>query len=85
MRLSWSDGSVAHPKVVVTAKGDDFDKSTIQNWRAEGFEVSYLPFTGSREDYVSILQHLANPLELGENFAIVGLRTLMVMEHDWGY
>lgn len=71
MRFSWSDGSAAHPKIVITAKDDDFDQVTIQNWRAEGFEVSYLPFTGLRNDYVHTLQHLADPLELGENFAIV--------------
>lgn len=78
MRFSWSDGSAAHPKIVITAQDDDFDQVTIQNWRAEGFEVSYLPFTGLRNDYVHTLQHLADPLELGENFAIVGLLALLV-------
>lgn len=63
--------------VVITAEGDDFDEVTIQNWRAEGFQVSYLPFTGSRKDYVHSIQHLADPLELGENFAIVGLLACM--------
>ena len=77
MRFSWSDSSVTQPKVVITADDDDFDEVTIQNWRAEGFEVSYLPFTSSREEYVHSLQHLADPLELGDNFAIVGLLTLM--------
>lgn len=76
MRLSWSDSSVAQPKVVITTQDDDFDQVAIQNWRAEGFEVSYLPFTGSRKNNVQSLQHLADPLELGENFAIVGLFAL---------
>lgn len=71
MRFSWSDSSVAQPKVVITAEDDSFDEVTIQNWRAEGFEIAYLPFTGSRADYVHALQHLADPLELGEHFAIV--------------
>lgn len=30
-----------------------------------------MPFIGSREDYVHYLQHLADPLELGQNFAII--------------
>ena len=83
MRFSWSDSSVAQPKVVITAEDDDFDLGTIQKWRAEGFEVSYLPFTGPRKDYVHCLQHLADPLELGENFAIVGLLTLIQIKSIW--
>lgn len=77
MRFSWSDSSVAQPKVVITAERVDFDQISLQNWGAEGFEVSYLPFTGSRNDYVHSLQHLADPLELGENYAIVGLLALI--------
>ena len=76
MRLSWNDSTVARPKVVITAEDDEFDQVTIQNWIAEGFEISYLPFTGSREDYIHHLQHLADPLELGETFAIIGMLAL---------
>lgn len=73
MTFSWKNSKVAQPKIVITAEKDDFDQLTIQNWKAEGFETSYLPFTSSREDYLHSLRHLADPLELGENFAIVGL------------
>ena len=72
MRFSWSDNSVARPKLVITAEGDSFDQITFQKWRAEGFELAYLPFTHSLDDYLHSLQHLADPLEVGENFAIVG-------------
>ena len=34
--------------------------------------MSYLPFTSSRNAFVKTLQHLADPLELGEKYAIVG-------------
>lgn len=87
MRFSWSDSSVARPKIVITAEDadDDFDEVTVQNWRAEGFEVSYLPFTSSRKEYVRFLQHLADPLELGENFAIVGLLALMGIKSNRSY
>lgn len=83
MRFSWSDSIVAQPKVVITAEDDDFDHATIQKWGAEGFEVSYLPFTGSQKDYVHSLQHLADPLELGDNFAIVGLLALIQIKSNW--
>ena len=77
MSFSWNGTAVARPKVVITAQNNEFDQATIQNWRAEGFEVSYLPFTGSREDYIHCLQHLADPLEIGEDFAILGKRALV--------
>lgn len=85
MRFSWSDSRVARPKVFITAEDDDFDEVTLQNWREEGFEVSYLPFTGSREDYILSLQHLADPLELGENFAIVGLLAPIGIDSNSSY
>ena len=77
MSFSWNGTALARPKVVITAQDYEFDRATIQNWRAEGFEVSYLPFIGSREDYVHRLQHLADPLDLGEDFAIIGMRALV--------
>lgn len=83
MKLSCSDSGLAQPKLIITAEADEFDEITFQNWRAEGFEVSYLPFTGSRNDYVHSLQHLADPLEVGENFAIVGLLARMQINSNW--
>ena len=74
MSFSWNNSTVARPKVFITAEDNEFDQVTFQNWRAEGFEVSYLPFTGSREDYVHYLHHLA---ELGEDFAIIGMLALV--------
>ena len=76
MRFSWNDSTVSRPKVVITAEGDGFDQVTIENWRAEGFEVSYLPLPGSRGDYVHYLQHVADSLELGQDFAIIGMLAL---------
>lgn len=73
MKFSWSDSSAVRPKVVITAEDHEFDENIIRNWRAEGFEVSYLPFVGSRKDYVRSLQHLPDRLELGDDYAIVGL------------
>lgn len=63
---------MAHPKLVITAEGQDFDANTLQKWRDEGFDVSYLAYDGTRIDYINALQHLAEPLGLGETYAIVG-------------
>ncbi|KAL8957750.1 MAG: hypothetical protein Q9193_005059, partial [Seirophora villosa] len=71
MKFSWNSSS-QKPRVVVTAEDADFDATTLQRWRDEGFAVSYLPFTATRKAYVQQLHHLADPLELGEKYAIVG-------------
>ena len=60
------------PRLVLTAEDDSFDQTTIQNWKDEGFQVTYLPFTGSRKQYEQDLHCLPDPLELGEKYAIVG-------------
>ncbi len=60
------------PRLVLTAEDESFDTITIQNWKDEGFQVTYLPFTGSRKQYERALHCLPDPLELGEKYAIVG-------------
>ena len=82
MKFSWNDSTLPRPKLVITAQGNDFDQVTIQNWRAEGFEVSYVPFIASREDHVHYLQHLTAPLELGQDFAIIGMLALVRTKND---
>ena len=77
MRFFGNDSTLPRPKLVITAQDEQFDPVTLQNWRAEGFEVFYLPFVGSREAYVHYLQHLADPLELGQDFAIIGRLSLL--------
>lgn len=61
------------PRLVLTAEDPSFDTVTIQNRKDENYRVSYLPFTGSRRDFEKNLQHLADPLETGEKYAIVGV------------
>lgn len=72
MKLSWNKNEMTSPLVVLTAKDDDFDPATITQWKEEGFQVCYLPFRGSRKDYIREIDHLPDPLELGEEFAVVG-------------
>lgn len=63
----------SQPRLVLTAEDPSFDSVTIQNWKDEGYDVTYLPFTGSHPDFERNLQHLADPLEMGEKYAIVGV------------
>lgn len=70
MKFNWMTGP---PHLVLTAESTDFDSVTIQNWKDEDYSVSYLPFDGSKKEYINKLHHLADPLELGQKYAIVGL------------
>ena len=72
MRFSWNKDDTTSPRVVLTAEDEDFDPITIRTWKEEGFQVSYLPFKGSRKEYMREIDHLPDPLELGEKYAIVG-------------
>ena len=64
---------MANPRLVVTAEGPTFHEQTLQDWRDEGLDVSYLPFDASRKQHVEKLNHISDSLKLGQNFAIVGL------------
>ena len=61
------------PKLVLTSQDAEFDPVTIRNWHAEGFKVTYLPYTGTQKEFERALQLLPDSLELGEKYAIVGL------------
>ena len=76
MKFSWTQSDMANSKLVVTAEDPTFDEAILQKWREEGFDVSYLPFDISREQYTHTIEHLSDPLALGENYAIVGPLTL---------
>ena len=71
MHFSWL-GNV-EPRLVVTSDTTDFDSTTIEHFLAEGFQVAYLPYTGDKKDYQNKLQHLADPLDIGDKYAIVGM------------
>ncbi|KAK0515341.1 hypothetical protein JMJ35_002720 [Cladonia borealis] len=71
MKFSWDQNVMVRPKLVVTAEDLTSVEATSQKWREEGFEVSYLPFDRSREEYAHAIEHLCDPLPLGENYAIV--------------
>lgn len=44
----------------------------IQYLQEEGFDATYLPYGNGGKAYKDELKHLADDLELGENYAVVG-------------
>lgn len=69
MHFSWHHLS---PRLVLTSNSPDFDPISISHWKEEGFAVAYLPYDSDAKAYRNSLQHLADPLELGDKYAIVG-------------
>jgi hypothetical protein len=74
VHLSWNTST---PRVILTSDTDEFDPTIISHFQAEGFQLSYLEYDGNKADYMAKLQHLQDPLELGETYAIVGEYILM--------
>ena len=69
-RFQWN---AATPRLVVTSDTEDFDQTTVSHFQQEGFQVAYLPYDGNHKAFQDRLQHLADPLDLGETYAIVGM------------
>ncbi|KIW05527.1 hypothetical protein, variant [Verruconis gallopava] len=59
------------PRLWITSEDEEFDETTIQHWKDEGFDVTYLPMNGGGKPYVQELKRLADDLELGEAYALV--------------
>ena len=69
LNLSWS---TSVPRLVLTSDTDEFDEIIIQHFLEEGYQLAYLPYKGTHQEYNAQLQHLQDSLELGEKYAIVG-------------
>lgn len=67
--FNWS---TVQARLVVTSDTDDFDEEILSHFQEEGYQILYLPYSGNKAAYNSQLQHLADPLELGETYAIIG-------------
>ena len=66
--FSWGQTT---SRLVVTSDTDDFDEELLSHYKEEGFQIWYMPYTGDKRAFHNQLQHLADPLDLGETFAIV--------------
>lgn len=63
------------PRVHVLSDDTEFDRVFLKHLRQEGFDVNYLPFTGDVKGFKWTIQHLADDLELGQSYAIIGMYT----------
>ncbi|KAF2220040.1 hypothetical protein BDZ85DRAFT_242661 [Elsinoe ampelina] len=57
--------------LLVTAEADEPDEITLQEWRQEGFVVSYIAFGDGGVEFVRRVQAHANKISVGEQYAIV--------------
>ena len=73
VKFDWNH-SKAPPRLVLIAESEDFDRNTIKNWKDEGFQIMYIPFSGGKKELVTHMHTISDPLELGETYAIVGER-----------
>ncbi|KAL6714431.1 hypothetical protein ACLMJK_007855 [Lecanora helva] len=75
MQANGNEKTQVQPRLVVTAEAEDgaFDQLTLDHWKEEGFDVTYLPFSGksSKETLKKAMQDVANELEDGQEFAII--------------
>lgn len=63
----------APPRLYFTAESDEFDASTLTEWQKAGFTVEYFSMGKGGASYTKKLESLfSKPLELGENFGIIG-------------
>ena len=69
VHLNWNTTT---PRIVLTSDTDEFDPTIISHFQEEGFQISYLEYDGNHSEYLAKLQHLQDPLEPLEKYAIVG-------------
>lgn len=62
------------PRLHVTSDDPEFDPIILAHWKQEGFDTTYLPYTGDEKTYRQKLARLPDELELGESFAIIGTK-----------
>lgn len=68
-RFAWTNIT---PRLVITSDTSDFDEEILRNFEAEGFQVAYLAYDGDHNDYQNKLLHIADSLDVGDQYAIVG-------------
>jgi hypothetical protein len=71
--LSFEHGP---PRVLLTSDTEQFDSTTMHNFRAEGYQVSYLHYGEDRKAFSHKILHVADGMEMGDRFAIVGATPL---------
>jgi hypothetical protein len=62
------------PRLYITAETetvDEFDQVTLQKWRAEGFNVSFLPYGSGGRGYIETLKNIGRSMGVGDRFGII--------------
>lgn len=60
------------PRVFLTSDDPEFDEIILDYWKQEGFLAKYFPYSGDGKALKYWLQHVADELEVGESFALIG-------------
>lgn len=69
VRFSWDE---TNPKIVIAADSIGFDPLIFDQFKEEGFDTAFLPYTDSPKKFDSQLQGLQDSMEFGNRYAIVG-------------
>jgi hypothetical protein len=78
----YNNGS-NNARLCITAETAEFDTEIIQNWQDEGFDVLYRPFNGGGKEYESQLKSVKDGLGVGENYAVIGICSWIVIWRKW--
>ncbi|KAF3894270.1 Dienelactone hydrolase [Trichophyton interdigitale] len=68
VRFSWDQ---TNPNIVIAADSIGFDPLIFDQFKEEGFDTAFLPYTDSPKKFDSQLQGLQDSMELGNRYAIV--------------
>lgn len=63
---------MASPRLVLATNWTELQSTDISNWEDEGFAVSCVPYRGDKKDYINQFDDIADALEPGDQYAIVG-------------
>jgi hypothetical protein len=70
------------PKLFITGDNDDFDQVTLDEWRAEGFDVEYFSMESSGDEYIQKLKSLSKEkVGFCEKFGLIG--EIFSKKHDY--
>ena len=70
----WTNAEIYSlpPRLHITSDDPEFDPELLSHWKEEGFDVTYFPYDGNQKAYKQKLAHLADDIELGESYALIG-------------
>lgn len=64
--------------IVLSGETEDFAEEVSQQWRAEGFNVVYVPMLNGGNDYINRIHNTGNGFGPSEQYAVVGNATSLL-------